>query len=228
MVIDCCHVAQVNWYCWTSKTNKTRDQEQTADQNVLPKVDYTAAKGFASMLKDFEQRGQQVAVSFIFSKYVVFSAFVTFTSPLFLPGLLAELLPQCGHDHQGDRRPTLCSNFWAPPGPCVCDCAVCLYFMCLCVSCFCDCDRDPSWSTLPVVVCVNIDMLSCSSWSLPDCNDCSGERRWVGRRGQDASWKCGKSVKLVIKFETLKVWVKKSFGENEIKNNIADGGSTAL
>jgi len=33
VVIDCCHVAQ---------------------------VDYTAAKGFASMLKDFEQRGQQV------------------------------------------------------------------------------------------------------------------------------------------------------------------------
>jgi len=33
VVVDCCHVAQ---------------------------VDYTAAKGFASMLKDFEQRGQQV------------------------------------------------------------------------------------------------------------------------------------------------------------------------
>ena len=139
VVIDCCHVAQVNWYCWTSKTNKTRDKEQTADRNVLPKVDYTAAKGFASMLKDFEQRGQQVAISFILSKYFVFSAFVTFTTPLFRPGLLAKLLPQCGHHHQGNRRRTLCSNFWAPPGPCVWLRSVLVFcvFVCLCVLCVC-------------------------------------------------------------------------------------------
>ena len=134
VVIDCCHVAQVNWYCWTSKTDKTRDQKPTPDQNVLPKVDYTAAKGFASMLKDFEQRGQQVAISFKLSKFVVFSAFVTFT---LCAGLLVELLLQCGHDHQGNRRRTLCSNFWAPPGPCVWLRSVLVFCVFVCFECLC-------------------------------------------------------------------------------------------
>ena len=131
VVIDCCHVAQVYWYCWTSKTDKTRDQKPTPDQNVLPKVDYTAAKGFASMLKDFEQRGQQVAIS-------------SNCQSLLCSVLLSPLL--CAQVFWLNCSPSVATTIKAIAGElfvpisglhqvAVCDCAVCLYFVCLCVLC---------------------------------------------------------------------------------------------